>query len=69
LCADFSLSRNAPGRRSARQPRARLPAPISIPISPKPCGPRLSLVADPIDDRAPRIELPLALIAALDDAA
>jgi hypothetical protein len=46
-----------------------LPAPISIPISPKPCGPRLSLVADPIDDRAPRIELPLALIAALDDAA
>ena len=26
-------------------------------------------LADPIDDRAPRIELPLALIAALDDAA
>ena len=28
-----------------------------------------AVVADPIDDRAPRIELPLALIAALDDAA
>ena len=28
-----------------------------------------AVVADPIDDRAPRIELPPALIAALDDAA
>jgi hypothetical protein len=28
-----------------------------------------AVVADPIDDRAPRVELPLALIVALDDAA